>query len=243
MFIVHGGLPRSGTVLVGTIIRALLFRRGHGFTRLAPQERRDLPRYADLIRTRAATPATLSHTHLIDRACIAALAGREDATVFWNYREPRDVLISLMRLHALDFDHALRSVEIFLRSEREVANAGLGIRLRYEDLVADPTRHVLLIAGAAGLDVGPEDAEQIAAETAPEQHRAVMLGLRDGVVPNQRTLPTLHGPLREDPDTLINEHHIQSGAAGRWRNELTPEQQDRATRHLGRWIEVLGYAL
>lgn len=243
MFIVHGGLPRSGTVLVGTIIRALLFRNGLGFTRLGPQERRDLPRYADLIGTRAPMPATLSHTHLIDRACIAALAGRTDATVFWNYREPRDVLVSLMRLHALDFGHALRSVEVFLRSEREIAKAGLGIRIRYEDLVADPAGHVRIIAETTGLPAAPDIVDQIAAETAPERHKAIMQGLRDGLVPNQRTLPTLHRPLREDPDTLINEHHIQSGAPGRWRQELTPEQQDRAGTHLGRWIEVLGYTL
>jgi len=239
--IIHGGLPRAGTVLVGTIALAILDRQGAPWQREAPQERRHMPAFAAAVRGWQGPGALLVHTHLADGTVLAALSARPDRAVFWNLRDPRDALVSLMQLHDLTLDRALHAMEVYAAVAERVVASGLAIVLRYEALIADRRAAIRRIAGAMGADLPAPEVERIAARTSPDAHRAVMQAVADGRLPTIAEHRTKTRTLREDSRTLINDRHIQSGAVGRWRTELSPTALGEAEGRLGRWIDAFGY--
>jgi len=114
MLIVNGGYPRSGTVLVGAIVCEILRLQGRGWERYNPQERKELPDFEKRVRTWPDDgPALLIHTHLANADVLRALAVRQDAVVFWNHRDPRDVLVSLCKLHDLPLKRAVAAVQVY----------------------------------------------------------------------------------------------------------------------------------
>ena len=242
MFIVNGGIPRSGTVLVGELLRSMARRRGHDVRRLNPQERRNLPRLARHIAEDSATPATLIHTHLIDQPCLDALAARPDATVFWNHRDPRDATVSLIRLHDMTLEQALHSMEIYLDAA-DLARRHPGVRqIRYERLVADTPGHITRMAEALGWSVQDRETEALVEATSLQRHAGIMQSVRAGTQQDVKTIRTLRREMREDAATLINDRHIQSARPGRWKEELTGDAQTLVTERLARWIDAYGYA-
>ena len=243
MLIINGGVPRSGTVLVGQIVSALLARNGIERARYSPQEPRHLPEMARRVAGWAGPGALLVHTHLADRRVLAALAARSDAVVFWNHRDPRDALVSLRRLHNMPLERALIAMELYLRADALVAQSGLARRFRYETLVGDVPGAIGTIAADMNLSVTADDVAEIQDQTTPERHAAVMRAVAEGTAPDVAELKTLFRTLREDPDTLINDRHIQSGRAGRWRDELSPAEQAQVAARLAPWIRALGYAI
>ena len=241
MLIVNGGLPRSGTVLVGTMICEILRIQGYLWQRYNPQERRHLPQFADRVRSwPSGQTALLVHTHVADQAVLNLLAGRRDAAVFWNHRDPRDVAVSLRKLHDMPLDRAIIAVQVYAGIEQVVMQSGLAVRLRYEDIIKDPADLVGKIAAALDADLSPGRIAEIVEKTSIDRHRKIMRKLADGG-DGARTLTTINRPLREDPDTLINDRHIQSGTSGRWRQELSPEEQQMVDDALRPFAKALGY--
>lgn len=242
MLIVNGGYPRSGTVLVGAIVCAVLRLRNLDWQRYNPQERRDLPAFQDKIQTwpRDGTPL-LVHTHIADANVLQALADRPDAVVFWNHRDPRDVLVSLQKLHDLDFKHAITAVHVYARVEQLVRQTGLALRLRYEAFTKDPAGLVALVSNRLGSDLTTEQIARIVQDTSVPRHRDIMQKVAEESLPKVRVLTTQTRTLREDPETLINDRHIQSGATGRWRQELSVEDQKIVAEALGPFVNALGY--
>ena len=243
MFIVNGGIPRSGTVLLGEMLRALMRNRGLGIQRYNPQERRHLPAFADYIQQAPPDPAVLVHTHLIDQTCLDRLARREDAVVFWNHRDPRDALVSLIRLHNMPLEQALHSLEVYLRATDLVRACGHAHGVRYERLVTDVPGHLRRAAAVLGWQPDAAEVETIVEATSPQAHAQVMRDVQNGERPALQIVQTLFREMREDGETLINDRHIQSGQAGRWKTEMDPKAQALATDRLRPWIEAYGYQL
>lgn len=240
MVIINGGLPRSGTVFVGQILSAVLRLQGRDWTRYNPQERRHLPDFAGKVRGWQGPGDLLVHTHLIDAEVTAALTSRPDSLLIWNYRDPRDALVSLCKLHDMALKDGLHAMGIYLSAERVAAAARGVVHLRYETMVQDAPATIRRLAGCLGSDLDDAAVAQIADETSPERHTQLMQQLRRGTRPGHR-ITTLRRTLIEDPETLINDRHIQSGASGRWRQELTAEQQAAVAEALGPAARVLGY--
>ncbi len=65
----------------------------------------------------------------------------------------------------------------------------------------------------------------------------VQAGNMDGL--NRRE--NRHRVLVEDVRTLINDRHIQSGASGRWRGELTEDQQKTINERFAPLLQRYGY--
>lgn len=240
MLIVNGGLPRSGTVLVGAIVLALLGKRGIGVVRYNPQERRHLPEFARHVRDWSGPATLLVHAHLADEGVLQALAARPDAVLIWNHRDPRDAMVSLRRVHDLPLEDALRAVDIYMAHTDTVRRSGQALELRYETLVADVPGAVGKLAKALQIDVTADEIATVVAQTAPERHAAIMRKVADAGQ-GARRIETLRRVMHEDPVTLINDRHIQSGKAGRWREELTDEEQAQVMTKLGRWVVAYGY--
>ena len=243
MFIVNGGIPRSGTVLVGEIIRALLRRQGREVKRYNPQERRHLPAFAEKISKASDEETTLVHTHLIDQSCLDALAARDDAFVFWNHRDPRDALVSLIRLHEMPMEKALNSLEVYLSAADLPRKWGRAFGIRYERLVANVPAHIRRIAETLGLVIDQAEVERIHAATSQDAHARVMRKLQDRGAEGTTRIQTLYREMQEDPETLINDRHLQSGRSGRWKTELDTDAQALVTERLRPWIDAYGYDL
>ena len=127
--------------------------------------------------------------------------------------------MSLRTLHDLPLAEA---VELMLRyfDVFEACAADTGWRLiRYEDLVTNPARMAQEIAGELGLARSAIEIEAVLANSSRDRHTSVMRQVADGRLPNVRHRPNRYRVLTEDPQTLINDRHIQSGAIGRWRGE------------------------
>lgn len=243
MYVINGGIPRSGTVLVGEILRGLLHRRGYNVLRVNPQERRHLPEFAQHIAEAEGRPAVLAHTHLVNSDCLEALARRDDGVVFWNHRDPRDALVSLIRLHDMSLEQGLHSMEVYLTAA-DIARTADGVRaIRYERLVADTPRHIRRIAEVLGFEIDDAEVSALAEATSPARHAQIMQTVRAAASDRITTVKTLMREMREDPQTLINDRHLQSGRPGRWRDELSPEAQELVNERLSTWINAYGYEL
>lgn len=238
--IINGGLPRSGTVFVGQILCAVLRRQGRSWTRYNPQERRHLPDFAAQVRGWQGPGDLLVHTHLIDNTVTAALASRRDSLLIWNHRDPRDALVSLCQLHDMALPDGLRAMGVYLDAERMAAAARQVVRLRYEAMVRDAPATIRRLAGCLGADLDAAALQDIVQETSPERHTKLMQELRQGKRPGTK-ITTLRRTLIEDPETLINDRHIQSGASGRWRSELDPADQAIVAQALKHAVQALGY--
>lgn len=241
MVIINGGLPRSGTVLVGAIICAVLRRQGRRWLRFNPQERRDLESFADRVRTWSGPDVLLVHTHLIDNCVLAALASRPNSLLVWNHRDPRDALVSLCQLHDMALTDGLKAMHVYLGAGRLAATARHVIRLRYETMMADPSGTIRRLAGCLGEELDEASISQIASETSSDSHAQVMHALAHGTRPGHR-VTTMRRTMIEDPETLINDRHIQSGASGRWLRELSEADQALVAQALGPAVAELGYS-
>ncbi|MEM9059658.1 MAG: sulfotransferase domain-containing protein [Pseudomonadota bacterium] len=243
MLIINGGLPRSGTVLVGNLARLMVERRGLRWDRYNPQERRHLPEFLQVVRTYPAEPALIVHTHLIDDAILRAASDRTDARVIWNIRDPRDCLVSLMRLHDLNLNRALHAMGIYLAHAALVWDSDSKVlKIRYEDLRKDTGSLITAIAIALGFALEPGEAVQLQAATSMDRHRSVMKGLSE-TSEQVVTHVTKTRQMREDEVTLINDRHIQSGASGRWKEELAAPEQKRVNEALRPWLDRFGYSM
>ncbi len=241
MLIINGGMPRSGTVLVGNLIRLMLERRGIGWRRFNPQERRHLPSLLKLAQTPIAKGAIIVHTHLINAEIIGHLERRNDTVMLWNHRDPRDALVSLMQLHDLSLEDGIKALRVYGHATEIAHTAPSVLKITYERLIEDLAGHILEFASQMQFELQPGEIDDLARSTSPKAHSGVMQQLNDNTLAQTRTVPTKRRVMREDPKTLINDRHIQSGRIGRWHTELPSDEHHDVNGKLAHWIRLLGY--
>lgn len=242
MIILNAGVPRSGTVLVNAILRELF--KGNGIpTAQANPHGPDLPRVIrQLQRTGQDRHRTIMvHTHSWDGETARLLKGSPHVTAFLNYRDPRDVCVSLMRLHDHDFDTAAQMTEGSFQLFDACAASMDPMVIPYELLAADKPGHIFQIARRLGLWPGMDRIAEVERATSIDRHREVMEKVQAGEIDNLARRRNSKRTLVEDPATLINDRHIQSGVAGRWRTELDIDQQDKATERFATLLKRFGY--
>ncbi|MEM7211724.1 MAG: sulfotransferase domain-containing protein [Pseudomonadota bacterium] len=241
MLIINGGLPRSGTVLVGNLIRLMLEDQGLPWKRYNPQEPRHLPAFLRVVRECSEDCALIVHTHLIDAEILSAICARDDAVLIWNHRDPRDALVSLMKLHEITLEWALKAMGVYCSAAATALTTQRCLEVRYTDLVSDLTVQIEMLAQALSVTLRTEETEALIERTSAAAHRKVMFALAEGTMPGMSEVPTRNRMLREDPKTLLNDRHIQSGKNGRWRTELSAEAQSRVQVELANWVKRFGY--
>ena len=242
MLILNAGVPRSGTVLVNAMIRGLLKQAGIGVVQVNPHGRELPVTVAELKRIgHYRHRPVLVHTHSWDRDTQTMLTGDPHVLAMANYRDPRDVCVSLMKLHDLEFDDTVTAVKSYYGAFEAVVRALGAMVIPYEMLVASPTAHCFQIARHLGLWPTFEQVDEVVATTSMDRHRKVMEDVRNGDVAQLVERQNRNRTLREDQQTLINDRHIQSGASGRWRSELTDGQQEAAAEKFASIIERYGF--
>ena len=243
MILLNAGVPRSGTVLVNAILRQILDANEIPYT-LANPHGPELPELIHDLQRSAMDRyrVTLVHTHSWDADTAGMLRGSPFVTGFINYRDPRDVCVSLMRLHDHDFDTAARMVLASFSAFEAAVRDNSPMVIPYEMLTADRQGHIFQIAQRLGFWPGMETVARIDAATSIGRHRTIMERVRSGEMEGLAHRRNTNRVLAEDPKTLINDRHIQSGASGRWRAELPEHEQHAANERFADLIRRYGYA-
>ncbi|MEM1299839.1 MAG: sulfotransferase domain-containing protein, partial [Pseudomonadota bacterium] len=220
MIILNAGVPRSGTVLVNAIVRELLRSVAPNVVQLNPHGAELVQVVRNLQATGQHIHATyLIHTHSWGPEVSARLAGDAHARTIVNYRDPRDVCVSLMKLHENELGVTMKAVELYFAHMEACARDTGALVLPYELLAAHTPSAIFQIARHLGLWPGLDRVAEIAEATSIDKHRGVMeevkAGSRDHLIQRQNRKRVLI----EDGETLINDRHIQSGRSGRWKTE------------------------
>ncbi len=112
MLIINGGLPRSGTVLTGRIISEVL---RHYSCQVENINLDSVNRVAKFVKRAVHSGIAnykniVLHTHSWADGEFNEALSLGNTKIFWNYRDPRDILVSLMKLHDLSYDDASKLV-------------------------------------------------------------------------------------------------------------------------------------
>lgn len=243
MIALNTGVPRSGTVLINAIIRGIMAHAGIRVTQANPHGA-ELPALIGRLMRACDEPGLLHlvHTHSWDEATEAICAGQSEIHAFACYRDPRDVCVSLMQLHDLDRDAALKLTMAGFALFEATCRGVDPIVIRYESLIADKRKVIEMIA--QDLAVPQDDAciAQIDEATSVAAHRRVVNAINRGETTSLVARQNRSRILYEDPVTLINDRHIQSGASGRWRSELSTSDQEVLCERLRSLTDRYRYA-
>lgn len=241
MIIFNMGIPRSGTIWTFNVIRELLQMEGQTYKQISVNG----PQQVDLCLNALAKLVHDSDTnwilHFHDVTDLAIeTAEKYDVRPFFNFRDPRDVVVSQMRLHDVSFDDAVSMTdEAYVQFERvgQMPNVML---VPYEHLKLHMPAIIFQIATRLGFVVSARQITAIIEATSLERHREIMESMSN----TQANVATVNQGTREiriDQEHLLTDRHIQSGAIGRWKSELNPTQQSRCCERFEPIVEALGF--
>jgi len=241
MIILNMGIPRSGTVWAFNVFRAVWQAAGVEFRteqwNSEPEVKARLPGIS-------MAEHVLIHTHDLTPD-LAALARRPGVRSFFSYRDPRDVVVSQMKLHDVPFDIAVQMTAFAYQSLPGAMNLPGITFLPYEHVVAHSPALIFQMATRLDILLNHHTVNQIAESNSLERHRRAMDLLNHGPTEARNTgIDSLNTGVREIrywKTSLITDRHIQSGRSGRWRDELTLEQQQQVCSVFAAVIKSLGF--
>jgi hypothetical protein len=159
------------------------------------------------------------------------------ATAVCTYRDPRDCVASMMMFAGEPFDVAVERVRAGLEMLDAYTRRGQTLFIRYEDMIADRLAQVRKIAAHLELVLDDRVLRRIDQLTGIEHSKEICRQLSDR--PQDQIISAMNH--RVDPETWLHDNHIQSGQAGRWKNEMSEDQIDVLERAYGPWLDRLGY--
>jgi hypothetical protein len=231
------GVPRSGTILVFNILREILTRRQVEFRSVNA----NYPETEAFLAQHDYKDNVLMHAHNVLPEVQKALQ-RPDVIAFFNYRDPRDMVISMMKLHDYTFEKCMELADISFAHYRIARKFPRIMFIPYDLLVGAPGAYVFQIAQRLGIFLPLDVVAAIEKATSLDAHKKVMRDVAAAKVDVQiRKNP--RRTLKESTTHFINDRHIQSGRSGRWRRELSLDQRQQATEHFKDLLIELGYTL
>ncbi|TAF51200.1 MAG: hypothetical protein EAZ61_11175 [Oscillatoriales cyanobacterium] len=194
----------------------------------------------------AATDRTANNllikAHLPSEATHQAIAQGHIKNIF-TYRDPRDSLSSRIRFEACDvqefqdFFRVLGIVRANLGLMDRYQADGRSLLIPFDRIMDEPAAEIARIAAYLEREITPDHSCQIAADIGVDRARQVV-GELEHLTPSD-TFQTANRTIERT--TLLQTGHINGAKTGRWRDDLTPEQQLAAHLVLGRWLIDLGY--
>lgn len=235
MLILSLGVPRSGTILVFNILREILTRQQVQFRSVNT----NYPETEAFLAQHDYKDNVLMHAHNVLPEVQKALQ-RRDVIAFFNYRDPRDVVISMMRLHNYTFEKCMELADISFAQYRLARKFPRVVFIPYDLLIGAPGAYAFQLGQRLGVFLGLDVVAEIEKATSLDAHRKIMKQVAratEGVQVRRNPNRTL----KESTTHFINDRHIQSGRSGRWRRELSPEQRKQSTEHFRDLLQELGY--
>ncbi len=244
MIILNFGIPRSGTVWTYNVFRSLWRREQISYHAFSPNSPLEVDECLDQLNPRE---NYLIHGHSITPALVE-FAQRPDVRPFFNYRDPRDVVVSQIRLHDISLATAMEFTQQAYRSlQTGMCLPGIML-IPYGHIVDHPEAVIFQAATKLGIMLRLSECRTIGEENSMGRLKKVMEAVNDTKGHDTESLGVDVGvaetntrDIRYDRRHLITDRHIQSGKTGRWREELSEDDQDLVNRAFGPLIQVLGF--
>lgn len=215
MLFLSGGMPRSATTWAFNVTDRLLRGRGIRCEKLNANSAADV---ASALGRPIDGENLLVHFHDCPPELFAKLASPH-VCMTYAFRDPRDVVVSQMRLHDVPLQAAAQMTANACRTLMALLPHARNLMfIPYYSAKEHPKAVIHQLALHMGFIVGQEEVDAIAEATSPEAHKAVM---NEVAAHSEATIETGLRTIRFDPETLINDRHVQSGQTGRWRTELS----------------------
>jgi Sulfotransferase domain len=159
------------------------------------------------------------------------------AREIYTCRDPRDCVASDMKFKGHDIDAAGARVLECLRNFSTFRDSRRILLVRYEQMMADRFTAISQIASHLGFNLDERAIGRI------DERTNLSTSLR--TCQELKTRPggqyRRDGAHRVDPTTLLYDNHIAGGTIGRWKQDLSPDQQGFLTRFFAPWLVTLGY--
>ncbi|MGB0800103.1 MAG: hypothetical protein ACPGRD_12370, partial [Planktomarina sp.] len=211
MILLNAGLPRSGTILVNTIMRGILNAQKIPFAVHNPNHA-DLPKILSRITNSQSFKwqTHLIHLHTWDATSNAIYDRFPDHfMVTVNRRDPRDCAVSMAKLHELPMERAAQNIAAFQSQMAFLQSRTHALPLRYEYLTKAKSGYIDQIAMHMGFTLTPTQLQTIDDDTNKDKIQAMAQAVADGDVPT-RGIKGSQRILKEHAETHINDRHIQS---------------------------------
>jgi len=235
VLILAGGTPRSGTTWLTNIVQNILRAKNIEFQTVnanSPQEIREA------ILGHVLGQHRVIHFHAVI-PLVARLARTQQATVWYAFRDPGDIVVSQMGLRGVAFGTALKMATAAVNQLNQAIQSPELNLVPYGALLKDPEGHTFQIARSLGFLVSRQEIQEILDACSFDRNKAEVerLDRGEGTFHEQHTATRT---IRSNPETLINDRHIQSGKLGRWREELDAEQQRVIEETFAEFYKQLG---
>lgn len=161
-----------------------------------------------------------------------------DPTILLTLRDPRDAVLSLVNRFNTSVQLATKAVGMDCNRLLQCAPAGHPI-LRYEESFFHNRETIRKIAGYIGVAVDEATIERIGDRFSTESVRA--FAEQVAALPAERVQGDPAIDLYDEV-TQIHRGHIGDGSVGKWRHQLSVEQQAAITAHFAPFLARFGYA-
>jgi hypothetical protein len=153
-------------------------------------------------------------------------------------RDPRDSFVSLNSYDEMTFDEIKDYVLKNLRYIDKYERKDKSLFIDFEDMMANSLAAVGRIADYLKLNLSEEIILEVDEQTNIDSARKTMNGLsdRDGSDSVHKVRSHLVDNL-----TFIHEKHVQSAKSGRWKTELSQDEQRRVNEAFAPWLLSMGY--
>lgn len=241
MIILNFGIPRSGTVWAFNVFRKIWERQGVAFETESPNS---CAAVDDCVTGLDLTRNVIIHGHDVTPKLIQ-LAAHPEVRPFFNYRDPRDVVVSQIRLHDVPLENAIEMTAAAYRSlSKAICLPGIMV-IPFAHIAEHAEPLIFQMATRLGILLKLGDVKTIAEETSARQHKQIMQNVAEPESSaDSGSVATAHLATREiryDEKHLITDRHIQSGKNGRWREELDATQQAEVQQRFAQLVDVLGF--
>ena len=234
MLYLIGGMPRSATVWAFNVADLILRSRGIHCQKINANSPDELDA---AIAGYEPDKNLLIHFH--DLSENLRKAAREPGVrITYSYRDPRDIVCSQIRLHEVSFEQAVGMTSAACNSFLEMLKLPGRLLIPYYSATRHPEAVVFSMAFHLGHMIGQSEVETICRETSMEKFRGIMTRVDKGGE-GTGSADMQHRQIHYDPETLINDRHIQSGRSGRWKDELTDEQQLTLEKIFGVFVKKI----
>jgi len=240
MLILNMGIPRSGSTWAFNVFRRIL-----EFKNLSYETSNPLNASAvnEEIASNAQDHIKILHFHDVTENVITRARSPECAA-FFNIRDPRDVVVSLMQLHDAEFREAMTmAASAFMSLQLASRIPGLML-IPYDHIVDHPEALIFQMALKIGHYIAPQAAADIAEQTSIGKHQARMDYVTQNHDQPEAGIQSAFSGRRHvkfDETSLITDRHIQSGKTGRWKEELSLDHQEELNKTFSNILRQLGY--
>lgn len=146
----------------------------------------------------------------------------------------------MMRLHDYNFEKCLELSNISFNHFNKAREFSGIMFIPYHHLVTATDACIFQIAQRLNIFLNLETVKLIRRATSMEAHKKIMKDVgAEKIAVQIRRNP--QRTMRESTQYFINDRHIQSGKSGRWRKELTREQQQIVNAHFESLLDELGF--